>query len=261
MLKEIISRENQIIKLIKALKDRNGRKKYGLFFIEGLKIVEEAAFFVPERIHYIILNKSFAELYKERLKEYSKNFECIILPDSLFKEISDTKTPQGILAVLKIKQLFINDFSFKNEHIIILDSVRDPGNIGTIIRTAEAMGFDSIFLTKGCTDIYSPKVTRSTMGSIFRTRIYENCLKEDICLLKKQGYSIISAALKNNSIFLNDINTHKKSAIVIGNEADGISDDLISISDIIVKVPMKGKTESLNAAVAAAIIMYHFAFN
>lgn len=261
MLKEIFSKDNQLIKTVRSLQSKAGRKKNGLFFVEGIRITGEAISTVPGQIHCIIINNTFKSTYSEKTAEFSEKFDCFLIPDSLFKEISDTDTPQGILTVIKNKQALAADFSFEDKHIIVLDSLRDPGNIGTIIRTAEAMGFNSIFLTKGCTDIYSPKVLRSTMGSVFRTNIFEGCTPDDIDLIKQKGYTVISTALQKNSVFLKDAPTTSKSAIVIGNEAEGVSDEVLDVSDIIVKIPMQGKTESLNAAVAAAIVMYHFSIN
>ena len=261
MLKEINSRDNNTIKKIRSLQTRAGRKKSGLFFIEGTRIVDEALSAAPEQILFIVISKTYEETHDLKALEYLKNYDCSIVPDSLFRELSDTETPQGILAVMKISGIKANDFSFKEYYVLILDNVRDPGNIGTILRTAEAMGFDSIFLTKGCADIYSPKVLRSTMGSVFRIKLYANCDIADINLLKKNNYSIISTSLDESSVILDAVDTQKKLAVVIGSEADGVSKELLSISDIQVKIPMKGKTESLNAAVAAAIVMYYFSKN
>lgn len=261
MLKEIFSKDNQIIKSVRALQSRSGRKKHGLYFVEGNRITDEAVNCVSSKIQFIIMNNTFKNEYLEKVNEYSDKFDCYVIPDTLFKEISDTETPQGILAVIKNTPTSISNFSFNDNNIIILDSVRDPGNIGTIIRTAEAMGFNSIFLSKGCTDIYSPKILRSTMGSLFRTNIYENITLEDINSLKEKSYKIISTALQDNSVFLEDATHFEKTAIVIGNEADGVSKGILEISDLIIKIPMKGKTESLNAAIAAAIVMYHFSID
>lgn len=261
MLKEISSKENQIIKIVRALQNRAGRKKSGLFFVEGIRITDEAAKTLPNDIFCIVLSKTFYNTYKQKAQTLSENFDCFIIPDTLFRDISDTDTPQGILAVMKIKESEFSGFSFEEKNILILDSLRDPGNIGTIIRTAEAMGFSGIFLTKGCADIYSPKVLRSTMGSVFRTNIYENCSIDDINVLKQHNYKIISTALQKNSVFLNDIEPPSKAAIVIGNEANGVSKEILAASDIIVKIPMQGRTESLNAAVAAGIVMYKFSLN
>ena len=258
MFKEIFSKDNPLIKTIRALKTKSGRKKHGMFFIEGTRIIEEAISFLPDKIHSIVLSYSYNGTYPNKAKEYAKTFECFLVPDSLFNEISDTETPQGVLAVIKKEDTKLSDFSFDESRIVILDCVCDPGNIGTIIRTAEAMGFNSIFLTKGCTDIYSPKVLRSTMGSVFRTKIFEGLTTEDINLIKQREYTLASTAIQENSVFLKNAPTPRKLAIVIGNEANGVSDEILSISDLILKIPMHGKTESLNAAVAAAIVMYHF---
>ena len=256
MLKEIFSADNPKIKLLRALNTRVGRKKNSMFFVEGKRIVEDAILTIPEKIAFIILSKSYYESGIDR--NYITKFEINIVPDALFKELSDTKTPQGILAVISHKEALISDFSSNDEHILILDKLQDPGNMGTILRTAEAMGFNNIFLTKDCTDVYSPKGTRSTMGSVFRLNIFENIETKDLLCLKNMGYSLTATALSNNSISLKDAERKNKTAIIIGNEANGVSSDIMEISDFIIKIPMKGKVESLNAAVAAALLMYHF---
>ncbi len=261
MIKEITSKNNPIIKSVKSLQGKAGRKKSGLFFVEGLRIVQEALDTLPCDVHSVVLSQSFKKLNEKGFKKYSENFNCYLVSDSVFSEISDTETPQGVLAVLRHTPLSFNSFSFNDNRIIILDSVRDPGNIGTIIRTAEAMGFNSVFLNVGCADLYSPKVLRSTMGSVFRLNIYEAISNADIGLFKENGYTVVSTALSSTAISLKEAIIPEKAAIIIGNEANGISSDILDISDITVKIPMKGKTESLNAAVAAAITMYHFSLD
>lgn len=256
MIKEIYSAENPKIKLLHSLNTRSGRKKSNMFFIEGKRIVEDAIKTIPERIEFFIISKSYYET--EAINIHADNFEINIIPDSLFNELSETKTPQGILAVIRHKEVSFSDFFSNDKNILILDKLQDPGNMGTIIRTAEAMGFNNIFLTKECADVYSPKVTRSTMGSVLRLNIFENISIEDIHKLKAMGYTLASTALKEISVPLKDVNKPKKTAIVIGNEANGISADILEISDLIIKIPMKGKIESLNAAVAASILMFYF---
>ena len=260
MLKEIKGKENNTIKLIRSLHTKKGREKAGLYFVEGLRIVSDTVEYAHNKIEFIIFSESFYKEHKDLSDGFSKNYLCIIVTDSIFQSISDTIAPQGILAVLRLSFSSFSDFS-DDEKILILDSIQDPGNMGTIIRTAEAMGIKSIFLTKGCTDIYSPKVLRSAMGFAFRTKFYPLAGTEDILHLKNSGYKLFSTALSNKSKNLSEIKSSGKSAIVIGNEANGISSDILDLSDFWVKIPMSGKIESLNAAVAASIVMYHFTMN
>jgi len=257
MIKEISGKDNRIIKLIRSLHTTNGRKKQGLYFIEGERIVSDTIKFSSEQVEFIIFTNSFYSS-QSNLKEFEQKFTCYNIPDFLFEEITDTKTPQGILAVLRYPENKLSNFE-NDKRILILDRLQDPGNMGTIIRTAEAMGINSIFITKGCTDLYSPKVLRSAMGSAVRTNFYYIDSINDILNLKTKGYKLYAAALSDNAIFLEDAKPFDKTAIIIGNEANGISDEILDISDYIIKIPMTGNIESLNAAIAASIVMYHFA--
>lgn len=256
MIKEITGKDNRILKTLRSLKTRNGRKKLGLYFVEGERIVKDTLTLATENISFVVFSSSYFENNRDFCLSLENNTECYLISDKLFVEISDTKTPQGILMVLSVQSSSLDDFS-ADGNILILDSVQDPGNMGTIIRTAEAMGISSVFLTKGSTDIYSPKVLRSAMGSAFRTDFYF-IDTEDLYTLKDKGYKLYSAALSENSIPLDNVKPEKNAAIIIGNEANGISEEILEISDYLIKIPMTGKIESLNAAIAAAIVMYHF---
>lgn len=256
MIKEITGRENRILKTLRSLKTKNGRKKLGLYFVEGERIVRDTLTLAADNISFVVFSSSYFEANKDFCLSLESTTECYLIGDRIFSDISDTKTPQGILMVLSFRHSSLDDFS-TGGNILILDSVQDPGNMGTIIRTAEAMGISSIFLTKGSTDIYSPKVLRSAMGSAFRTDFYF-IETEDLYTLKEKGYKLYSAALSENSVSLENVECGENAAIIIGNEANGISQEILEISDYLIKIPMTGKIESLNAAVAAAIVMYHF---
>ena len=168
----------------------------------------------------------------------------------------DTENTQGILGVLKYKERdLINNISKDNKFVLILDRIQDPGNMGTIIRTADSAGVDAIILLKGCVDIYNPKVIRSTMGSIFDMNIIHATQYETVDFLKQNGFNIVSSYLQTDNYY-HETNYEGKIALVIGNEANGINDDLISKSDKLIKIPIYGKAESLNAAISAAILMY-----
>ncbi len=248
MIKYITSKENKIIKLVTSLQKRSYRNKNGLFVVEGKRICNEAFKWYRNNISFVLVSDSF----------YNKNscfeneFDTYKIPDSLFSIISETETPQGILAVVRIPT---TSTQLKSNNVLVLDGISEPGNMGTILRTAEAMGFYDIFITKGSVDIYSPKVVRSTMGSIFRLNFHFEENTDFIVDLKNNGYQIISTALKN-SVSLESVVPFEKNAVVIGNEAIGVSDSILSSSDIITKIDMVGNSESLNAAVAAGIVMY-----
>jgi len=250
MIKHITSKDNKVIKQLTSLQKRSGRIKHALFIAEGKRICDEAFEWARDRIEYIVVSDSF---YKEN-RYLPDEADLYIVPDDLFRKISDTDTPQGVLCVMKYN---FSAPSSLSENVLILDGVSEPGNMGTILRTAEAMGFFDVYITKGSADVFSPKVVRSTMGAIFRLNIHfeDNYAFADN--LKKGGYKIISTALRN-SIDLEDTVINDKNALVIGNEANGVSDFLLNISDIITKINMPGNAESLNAAIAAGIVMYKF---
>lgn len=234
----IQSDKNKIIKEINSLKLRKNREKLKLFILEGDKLIKEA----EDSISYIVTSES-----------YRGNIESdYTVSDSLFQKISDTVNPQGVLAVCHIRE---NKFknNDKNPLYILLENIQDPGNMGTIIRTADAAGADGVFLSKGCVDIYNPKVVRSTMGSIFHLPVYTDV---DLTkLLSEINVTSVAAHLKGVKTPY-DIDMKKGAAIIIGNEGSGISDELSAKADNLVKIPMPGKAESMNAGVAAAIMIY-----
>jgi len=249
--------------LIQLQTKTSARKKQGVFVVEGIKIVLE----IPEdRIETIYISeeilgdKDVMEKIRAKAAATGKKYEevCIEVAANVFKSVSDTMTPQGVLAVVKQKNGVLSDAvaSSGNKTVLILDNLRDPGNMGTIIRTAEGAGVSAILMNKECVDIYNPKVTRSTMGSIFRVPIIisEN-LEEDIDFLKTKSFRIFAGHLNGE-----DYDKHPgfegNVGILIGNEANGVSDEIAAKADELIRIPMSGKVESLNAAVAAAILMY-----
>ena len=183
-------------------------------------------------------------------------YECIYVTESIFKTLSDVSTPQGIMAIIgrNAKELEID---YTQDIIVALDDIQDPGNLGTILRTVDSIGLNQILVSKGTTDSYNPKVVRSTMGAIFRVKIIEcENLEQTLKEVKKHKFQILVTSLQTeNSIY--DIKYNKK-AIVIGNEANGVEQTIQKMADIKVKIPMLGKTESLNASVATGIVLYEY---
>ena len=241
----ITSRDNQTIKEIIKLKDKKYRDKS--FIVEGIKQVEEA---IKENasIEKIVLSEDF--IGKEKYQE----FELVEVSNKLFNEITDTITPQGILAVVSKKEN--EEIDYSKDFILVLDNIQDPGNLGTIIRTADSCDLGQIVVSKDTVDSYSPKVIRSTMGSSFRINVIEKDLEEAIEEIKAHGYKVIVTSLQTDkSIY--DID-YSKTAIIIGNEANGVRENIVNKSDLKVKIPMLGKTESLNASIAAGIMMYEY---
>lgn len=255
MITRITGKDNKTLKLIKSLKKRNNRVETGLYVAEGRRISEEAFKYIPDSIFCVVMTEDFfcrEAAIAERAQELCN--KVYVVSGQAFADIADTDTPQGILVVAEMPgKDFVPDADAHN--IVVLDGVSEPGNMGTVIRTAEALGFDGIYLTKGCADIYSLKTVRSTMGSVFRMKFRVNCNVEDIKELQKQGFSIVSTT-PGGDICLEKMQVPEKSAVVIGNEAHGVCDDILAISDMKVRISMDGLAESLNAAVAAGIALH-----
>ncbi len=243
----ITSKDNEIIKNIKKLKE----KKYRLdsYIVEGIKMVKEAIN-ENQEIALIAIREDF------KIDFDTKNTKIVTISNKIFNDISDVKTPQGILAVIKKNQN--NQIETNSDYILALDSLQDPGNMGTIIRTADSANINQIIINKTTVDPYSPKVIRSTMGAIYRTNIIEvEDLKATLKEMKLKGFQIITTDLKaTQSIY--DINYNNKTVVVIGNEANGVSQEILQTADKKVIIPMLGKTESLNASIAASIMIYEY---
>lgn len=254
---EITSINNKLIKEIKKLYKKRDRIKMGLFIVEGIKMVQEALDndYYLEHILYsekLLSVKNGKDLYGdlERM-EISKK-----VTEEVFNEISDTENPQGVIGIAKLKLNDIKSIDIeKSSKLIYLDGLQDPGNMGTIIRTADAFNIDGVIIKSGTVDPYNPKVVRSSMGSIFRVPIYySNSLIKDIDYLKKEGYRFLVTNLEG-SRDIKEIDFNR-SITVIGNESVGVSRKILEESDELIKINMPGKSESLNAGVAASIIMY-----
>lgn len=250
----IISKDNSIIKEIKKLKERKYRREENKFLVEGFRFVSEALesdFNVSE----IFLCDNSLEKYKnfnidDKIKSNTKVY---LLSEKVFKTISSTDTPQGIIAVVHNKDLNISD---RNGFYVLVDRIQDPGNMGTIIRTAHAAGALGIVVTKGTVDIYNEKTLRSTMGSIFHVPILEDNNFDVVNSLINKGFKLLASSLQSDKNFYQLPLKDNKIIICIGNEGNGISDEIYDISHETFKIPMPGGAESLNAGVAASIIMF-----
>lgn len=255
---QITSSKNQIIKEVKCLYKRKDRWKEQLFIIEGIKIIEEALLnnitlkyiFITDKLQTTPEGSSFYEKI-----QYNKN--VVHITEGIFKEISDTENPQGIIGVAKFHTSKLEDLINKdNPALIFLDALQDPGNLGTIIRTCDAFNLDGIILGEGSVDPYNPKVVRATMGSIFRVPLLvSNNSLETLSKLQSDNIKILSTSLEAD-LPIYDIDYRQGFAIVIGNESKGVQGEILNLSDQLIKIPMPGSAESLNAGVAASIIMY-----
>lgn len=250
----ITSKENSLVKHIKSLSQKKYRDINKEYIIEGYKIIQEAVENQENISKIIICEELFLKNYVEKI-EWTENlkFRIEYVSEAVFRILSDTMSPQGILAVVKQKEFLKEEFG---NVIFALDDLQDPGNLGTIIRTLDAAGYKDLILSQGTAEAYNPKVVRSTMGAIFRLQINSNCnLKEKLQELKKQGYKIVTTSLDTNQYYY-DLDFQEKIVIVIGNEAKGVSSEIQDLADKKIKIPMLGKTESLNAAVATSILAY-----
>ena len=267
----ITSNKNEKIKNLQALlKLKKERDRQGVFVIEGFRIFKDTLETAPGLIESIFVSESFLSggnfsTLKDKMSSAGLNQRLVTVKDMVFESISQTVTPQGIMCIVKkpaykIEEIteILSDSSDK-EHmkILLLENIQDPGNLGTMLRTAEAAGVSGIVMSRDCADIFNPKVVRSTMGSIFRVPfIYA----EDFCAavkhLKAAGITIYAAYL-HGGVNYTTVHYDRKSAVMIGNEGNGLTDDAVSLADKRLYIPMEGKIESLNAAVAAAILLYH----
>ena len=252
----ITSASNQKIKnLISIIQKSKARREQDVFITEGVKMFQEAPM---DKIVEVYVAESFYETGTAREKIQQCGYE--ILSDELFKKVSDTQTPQGILCVMKQYHYELEDlFQKENPLFLILEDIQDPGNLGTMIRTAEGAGVDGIIMTKGTVDIYNPKTIRSTMGSVYRMPfIYTDDLLGVMKQLQEKQVKLYAAHLKGNQ-FYHQLDYKGATAFLIGNEGNGLKDETADAADVYMKIPMEGKVESLNAAVASVILMYEAA--
>ena len=251
----ISSTSNPQIKWVAALQKKSRqRREEGLFVVEGRKMVLEA----PESL----LVKVFAtEKYLSEHGELEQDVSIELVSDSVMAHMSDTKSPQGILAVVKQPVYNIEEMlkTEENALFMLLENLQDPGNLGTIIRTAEGAGVTGIIMSQDTVDVYNPKVIRSTMGSVYRVPfVYADDMQASVNKLKNAGVRIFAAHLEGSRDY--DLEDYREPAgFLIGNEANGLTDGISRLADCYIRIPMRGRVESLNASVAAALLMYEAA--
>lgn len=258
----ITSSSNPRIKgLLQLQKKGKARREQKSFVVEGIKMVLEAP---NERLKEIYMAESFAKDTEQfcRAKKKAQEAGCFfeILSDKVFKEVSDTMTPQGILAVVTMltydwKQI-VHDADTHKKLILVLEALQDPGNLGTILRTGEGAGIDGVILSKTSVDPYMPKVIRSTMGSIYRVPVaIAEDLSEVLQTMHTLNMGVYAAHLKGEKSYY-EADYRKGTCFMIGNEANGLSDALADMATEYIRIPMSGQVESLNAGIAAALLMY-----
>lgn len=251
------SQNAQIKHLIKLQEKNTVRKAEGMFVCEGRKMFQEVLKYAKDSL----VKTYFAESSFKQIQETGiplQDFDYEIVTDAVFCEAAQAITPQGVLAIVKqpfysLENMLLGKESAK---LIALENIQDPGNLGTILRTAEAAGMDGVILSAKSVDMFNPKVIRSTMGAIYRMPFFYAADFEELLIrLKQEAFSLYAAHL-DGAVSYDAIQYAKKTVLLIGNEANGLTQQTTSLADCRIRIPMQGSTESLNAAVAAAVLMY-----
>lgn len=252
----------QIKKVQQILKKSKIRREEQVFAVEGIKMFKEAP---KDRIRKVYLADSFAgkreclEILSDKGLNIEETQKVEIVDDRVFKSLSDTVTPQGVLCLIEMKTCTLDEIMGKDKNplLMILEDLQDPGNLGTILRTGEGAGVTGVILSKNSVDIFNPKVIRSTMGSVYRMPVLyvDSIIGEVLPELKKRGVMTYAAHLKGKNNY-DEENYTGRTAFFIGNEGNGLTDELSAQADTLIRIPMEGQVESLNAAMASGILMY-----
>lgn len=256
----ITSTANAKVKQVVLLQQKaKERREKGCFVIEGKKIFCEAPISLLQEV-YLSEECPVDDQLKEKLQEIqNKSIFCETVSKEVFQKMSDTKTPQGILAVVKKPKYQLEDYLEHNPLLVLLEDIQDPGNLGTIMRTAEGAGVTCVVMSRDTVDLYNPKTIRSTMGSIFRVPfLYVDNIRDTMKLLSKKDITTYAAHLKGEKYY-DQFSYQKGTAFLIGNEGNGLQKETADAADTYLKIPMQGKLESLNAAVATALLIYEAA--
>ena len=252
---ELTGLQNPMVKAAAELKQKKYRQQQGLFLAEGLRTVEEAVRYgAVQSIFYTAIEDDRTRAVLEQAA--AKQIKLVCVSDKVLKKIADTETPQGIITVCEMRSKRLDDFLASGKMLLVLDRVTDPGNIGTMLRTADAAGVGGLLLLQGCADIYAPKTVRASMGSLFHLPVLSG-LSEELLVqaARKAGYELLVTCLDGaDNLYKADL--QGRIAFVMGNEANGVSPALLAAADKRVFIPMQGRAESLNVAMAAGIVMF-----
>lgn len=251
-MRQLSSVQNPDIRRLRALRHAKGRMEQGCFLVEGVKLVTEALRYA--QVVTVLADEAMRDTFAPLLE---KAADGILSPAHVVEAVCETRQPQGICAAVRFPALL--DLDAARGAVLALDGVQDPGNVGTMLRTAEASGFSAALLSPTCADAFAPKTVRATMGSIFRLPLLRASLTEALPLLKSRGFRLVTADSRGESFFDSAERFHAPLALIIGNEGNGISPEVNALADLRVALPMRGHAESLNAAVAAGILMYSIA--
>ncbi len=249
----ITSADNQQLKNLSALmRKAKERKEQKSFVIEGMKMFLEAP---PEWVQKVYVSETFQK--ENRHKLLLEPYDCEVLSDSVFNAVSDTKTPQGILAVLRMPEYSWEELmAGRDTHLLVLESIQDPGNLGTMLRTGEGAGITGVVMDRTTADLFNPKTIRATMGSIYRVPYYIcGDLGDAIEKARGSGVHFYAGHLKGAYAY-DEPDYQQATGFLIGNEGSGLTDETAAHADAYVRIPMAGKVESLNAAISASLLMY-----
>jgi len=239
MIKEIKSRQNELVKEAAKLSDAKARKQQKLFKVEGFHMLEMAK--EANLIHLVFTLKEIKDL-ESKIPQY-------LVSEEVLEKLSSTKTPQGVVCVCHL----LNEKPIKSDKVLYLDDVSDPGNLGTILRTALAFGYNDVILSKNCCSIYNEKTLQASQGAIFKLNIVTDL---DLLKLKADGYQILATEIKG-SISLEEVSKPEKLVLVLGNEAHGVSEAILKLADKRIRIDIEN-IDSLNVAIAGAIAMFKF---
>lgn len=252
---EITGLQNPVVKAAAELKQKKYRQQQGLFLAEGLRTVEEAVRYgAVQSIFYTAIEDERTRTVLEEAA--AKQVKLICVSEAVLKKIADTETPQGVIAVCEMGKSSVENLLATGQMLLVLDRVGDPGNIGTMLRTADAAGLGGLVLLKGSADIYAPKTVRASMGSLFHLPVVSGVSEEEfVSSARKAGYELLVTCLDGaDNLYKADL--RGRLAFVMGNEANGVTDSLLEAADKRVFIPMQGRAESLNVAMAAGVVMF-----
>ena len=253
MMEIITSRTNALCTHLRKLaSSASYRRKSGEFVSDSPKLLEEALLWQGD-LHTVVCTE------KAALPPLPAGVRLVQVPSDLMKSLSPTETPQGVLAVCGMKYQELPE-TLTGRRYVVLDGVQDPGNVGTILRTADAFHADGMFLVNACADLYNPKTVRATMGAVFRCPVWSCTVEELHALLEKSGLPLYGAALRSDTVDARSVD-YTRCAVAIGSEGKGLSAEMLAVCDRTVLIPMSDHCESLNAAAAATVLLWEAARN
>lgn len=261
-MEEIISPQNSLFKMAAALRQKKYREETGLFVIEGVRLFEEAVQADWDMTAIIGTAKGYNQPRVQTLlrKWQHRNCRVVAVQENLYAKITDTEQPQGLMGLVRQKNVSLQELAVKDHTFItVLDGVQDPGNVGTLIRVADAAGCHAVVLTKGCADLYAGKVVRATMGSLFHLPVVRDADGAALVeWLTQNGITLFATALTEAAIY-HHCDLTRSVAVAFGNEGSGLSGFLLNSAREKITIPLYGQAESLNVATSAAVILYEAA--